>query len=101
MDNDNDIIQIPYIVHEGSVARMERTIKRLWVLCIVIFLALVLTNAGWIIYESSFEDIIITQEGRANNGSDLSLNGVGSGMVLYHGSDSETNDQSAAQENGR
>lgn len=53
---------IPYIVHESHVARLERTIKRLWILCIIIFLALVGTNAYWIWYESQFEEEVITQE---------------------------------------
>lgn len=46
---------IPYFVHEGEVARLERTIKRLWILCIVIFVAFVLSNAAWIYYEAHFE----------------------------------------------
>jgi preprotein translocase subunit YajC len=36
---------IPYIVHESQMSRMERTIKRLWILCIVIFLALLVLLA--------------------------------------------------------
>lgn len=65
---------IPYIVFEGEMARQERSIKRLWALCIIIFLCLIATNTGWIIYESQFEDEVITQEvtqdtdsGGANN----------------------------------
>lgn len=27
--------QIPYFVHEGMVARMERTIRRLWILALI------------------------------------------------------------------
>lgn len=53
---------VSYIVHEGMMARQERTIKRLWILCIIIFLALIGTNAGWIVYENSFEDIVVTQD---------------------------------------
>lgn len=53
---------IPYIVHESHVARLERTIKRLWILCIIIFLALVGTNAYWIWFEAQFEDQEIVQE---------------------------------------
>ena len=54
---------IPYFVHEGEMSRMERTIRRLWILCIIIFLALVGTNAGWIWYEAQFVDeITVTQE---------------------------------------
>lgn len=47
--------QIPYYVHEGMMARMERTIKRLWILCIIIFLAFVASNAAWIVYEAQWE----------------------------------------------
>lgn len=47
--------QIPYYVHEGMMVRMERTIKRLWILCIIIFLAFVASNAAWLYYESQLE----------------------------------------------
>lgn len=53
---------IPYFAHEGIVARMERTIKRLWILCIILIVLLVATNGAWIYYESQFVDEIITQE---------------------------------------
>lgn len=46
---------IPYIAFESELARQERTIKRLWVLCIIIFIALIATNAAWIWYESQWE----------------------------------------------
>ena len=52
MDSNN---QVPYIVHEGIVARMERTIRRLWLLCIIVFVAFVVSNALWIYYESQWE----------------------------------------------
>lgn len=52
---------IPYFAFEGELARQERHIKRLWILCIIIFAALILTNAGWIYYESQFEEIVTTE----------------------------------------
>ena len=79
----NDLINIPYIAHESEVARQERTIKRLWILSIVIFLAFVISNASWIVYESSFEDrvtIEAEQEGSGTNiisGRDLSYGAEG------------------------
>lgn len=51
---------VPYLVHEGTVARMERTIKRLWILAILLVSLLVVTNAIWIWYESQFEDVATT-----------------------------------------
>ena len=47
---------IPYYAHEGEMTRMERTNKRLWILTFVLILALIGTNAGWIIYENQFEE---------------------------------------------
>ena len=53
---------VPYVVHEADMARQERTIKRLWILLLVMLFLLVGTNGAWIYYENSFEDISITQE---------------------------------------
>lgn len=59
---DNKTPMINYAAHEGMMARMERTIRRLWVLCIILILLLAGTNAAWIYYENSFEDVVVTQE---------------------------------------
>ena len=40
---------VPYIVHESSMARMERQIKRLWIATIVAVCLLFASNAGWIL----------------------------------------------------
>lgn len=47
--------EIPYIAHESAMVRQERTIRRLWILCIIIFLAFVGSNGAWLYYENSFE----------------------------------------------
>lgn len=54
--------QVPYIVHEAAMARLERTIKRLWILCIIVFSAFVISNAVWIYYESQYMDEVISVE---------------------------------------
>ena len=56
MDGDNNP-NVPYIVHEAIVTRLERIIKRLWILCLVLVLCLVGTNAAWVYYESQFMEI--------------------------------------------
>ena len=53
MENYN--MQVPYIVHEASEARLERIIKRLWVVVIILIVLVVATNGAWIWYESQFE----------------------------------------------
>ena len=42
--------RVPYIVHEASMARMERQIKRLWITVLVLIVVLVATNGAWIWY---------------------------------------------------
>lgn len=88
---------IPYIVHEDQMARQERHIKRLWILCIIIFIALIGTNAGWIYYENQFEDIVITQDGEADSNGNVTLSGVGSGSIYNYG-ESEANNQNSETE---
>ena len=53
---------VPFIVHEGTMARAEITIKRLWITILLLIALLVGTNGAWIWYESQFEDIAISQE---------------------------------------
>lgn len=62
MDNEKKQIMIPYFCHEGDMARAERTIKRLWILCILLIVLLVGTNIAWIHYESQFEDSVTTTQ---------------------------------------
>ena len=53
---------VPFIVHEGTMARAEITIKRLWITILLLIALLVGTNGAWIWYESQFEDVAISQE---------------------------------------
>lgn len=59
---------VPFIVFEDTVIRLERTIKRLWILCIIIFIACVVSNACWIYYESQYIDEVITVEQENTDG---------------------------------
>lgn len=80
--SNNNIESVPYLVHEGILVRQERTIKRLWILCIIIFLAFVGSNAAWIYYESQWEVIKettsqeVSQDVDAEDG-DLKITGIG------------------------
>lgn len=62
---DNNTPMISYAAHEGMMARMERTIRRLWILCIILIILLAGTNAAWFYYESQFVDeVTITQDNK-------------------------------------
>lgn len=56
------LANIPYFAHEGELSRLERINKRQWILSIILFLAFVLTNIGWIIYETQYETVSVSQE---------------------------------------
>ena len=70
---------ISYFAHESIVARMERTTKRLFILCLVIFAAFVGTNLGWVIYESSYTDVILTETSQDGEGTNI----MGAGDIYY------------------
>ena len=61
---------VPYIVHEVAVARLERIIKRLWVLVLALIILLCASNAAWIWWESQFEEVktVETYEANADSG---------------------------------
>ncbi len=69
---------IPYFAHEGMMARMERTIKRLWVLCIILIILLAGSNGAWVWYESQFTDesTTVTQELNSDGGDAVINDGV-------------------------
>ena len=53
---------VSYIAFESMKTTMERTIKRLCVVVLVLILLLAGTNAAWIWYESQFVEETVTQE---------------------------------------
>ena len=55
---------VPYIAHESAVARLERVIKRLWVLALVLIVLLAASNAALFYYESQFETTETTIESK-------------------------------------
>ena len=70
---------VPYIVYESALSRMERTIKRMWILCMILVAVIVGSNIAWIYYESQFEDIVttVTQEVESDeNGNAIINDGV-------------------------
>ena len=73
---------IPYIAHESMLSRQERTIRRLWILCLLLTVLLVATNGAWIWYESQFEDVVTTETYQ-----DVTQDTEGEGNNLFVGGD--------------
>lgn len=83
--------------HERDMARMERIIHRLIILCMILFIALVSFIIIVAKYESQFEVVeettteqVVTQDVRATGDSDAVLAGIGDAT---NGSESETDSQ--------
>ena len=77
---------VPYIAHESAVARLERVIKRLWVLALVLIIVLAASNAAWLYYESSFEEIRIEQDNESGYN-----NFIGNDGDIYNGETDNNN----------
>lgn len=80
---------------EIFVAVLERTIRRLWILCILLVLLLVGTNAAWIYYESQFEDVVTTETIESNSEDGGDATGIiGNNNEINNGqSESNKNDK--------
>lgn len=93
MDDDTkEVISIPFIAHEAAMERQVRehekereskdaVIKKLWILCIIIFSALVISNICWIHYENQFEDVVTVSQDAQTGDAPIYLNGTGEQTV--------------------
>ena len=89
---------IPYYVAEGMIDRQSATIKKLWIMCILLVILLVGTNAMWIWYESQFEYYETTQEvtQESESGTNYFVGGDYNGTA-----NSENDDERQTQKNRR
>lgn len=74
---------VPYLVHEGILARMERSNRRLFIIVLVLIAVLAASWIGFFIYESQFEDVSVSQDVDTGEG-DAYVAGVGN---LTYGKD--------------
>jgi len=99
--NGENAVMIPYYVHEGEMNRLERANKRLIIGLIIVFLAFVGTNLGWIIYENSFTDEVVTESymATADDNSNAIMNGEG--QVTIYGSNGGVREDGQTQGEGK
>lgn len=76
---------VPYIVHESDMSRLERQLKRLWIVILVLIFMLVGSNCAWLWYESQFETVETVQEvvQEADNGENHFIGGDVIGETDY------------------
>lgn len=82
-ENHQNVEPVPYIVHESAMARMERTIKRLWIALILVICLLVATNGAWLWYENQWEVVETTEITQENDGG--YNNYIGNDGDIYNG----------------
>ena len=75
----------PYIVHESSMARMERQIKRLWISLIVAVCLLFVSNAAWLYCWMQYDYESYSYEVSSDGDSDANF--IGQDGNIYNGSD--------------
>ena len=67
---------------------MERQVRRMFIIIIILIIGLIVTNVGWLIYESQFDVYTVTQE--ADGAGDVKVSGVTDGDIYY--GEGEAND---------
>ena len=84
-------VSVPYVVHEATVARQERQIKRMWIALIVAIALMFFTNMIWVgvfsSYDYSSEEIIVDAEDNGN------ANYIGQDGNIYNGEDNSAETQ--------
>lgn len=84
---------VPYIVHESDMSRLERQLKRLWIVILVLIFLLVGTNCAWLWYESQFETVETVSE-------EIVVDADENGIANYIGNDGDIiNGESDGKEN--
>jgi len=67
--------------HEREMTRIETQCKRWFIAFMVVLAMLFGTNLAWVIYENSFQDVVVTQEAESGEGGDSINYGAGIGDV--------------------
>ena len=81
---------VPLAMVELHSAAQERTIKRLWIVIIILIGLLCVTNFAWLVYESQFEEVTteVTQENEDGYNNYIGNNGD----IVYGETDSQNDD---------
>lgn len=87
VDFNTDDNNIRFII-ESAFTKLEKANGRLWIVVILLILALIGTNAGWLIYESQWQYVKTETVVEATQDGD---NNIVSGGDTYYGSEGQGN----------
>lgn len=92
--NNLDERSVQYVA-ESHAARLERSNRRMFILCIILIIALLATNGLWFWYESQFETVATsTSIDAEQDGGGVNI--VGAGDINY-GAESKDNDDNETE----
>ena len=74
---ENGMEMITTAQHEKEMTRMETANKRMFIAFLIVLVMLFATNIAWVIYESQFQDVVVTQEADTWDGGSNYMNGTG------------------------
>jgi hypothetical protein len=88
-------------IHDAYMSMAERTIRRLWILIILLVLILTLSNVGWVIYESQYQvvdcsDVDAMQNIKTDDNGNVTIN---DGVTVENGNNSSTESDSSQNKN--
>ena len=78
---DENMLTVPYIVHEGAMAREERTIKRLFIILVVSIICFLASNLAWLYMWNQYDYV--------SDESVIDMYTDGPGNTNYIGNDGE------------
>lgn len=76
---------ISELAFDAAMARLERTISRLWITCIILIIALIGTNFCWLYYESQYENVVTVEQKADWDDGNVLMNGTGEVSVNGEG----------------
>lgn len=87
--SESNVAPVPYIVHEGTMARMERTVRRLWIAVLLAVILLFASNSAWLWAWMQF-DYINTESNVDVNARYGVANYIGEDGGITNGTDTST-----------
>lgn len=84
---------IPYLVHEGAMARLERVNRRWFIAWLITFVLFIGCIAGFIWYESQFEDAVTTTTEITQENENGYNNFIGEDGDIYNGKADDQDNQ--------
>lgn len=84
-------------IHDAYMSMAERTIRRLWIIIILLIILCATSNVAWVIYEDQFQtvdcsDVEAMQNIKADENGNVTIN---DGVTVENGDNSSTESNSS------